>query len=47
MEKKITIKIETKLPRGKMPPPSKVFKDKKKEIIKKWTRNKGNNNNEN
>jgi len=38
MKKKIKIKIKTKLPRGKMPPPSKVFKDKKKEIIKKWTR---------
>ena len=40
MKKKITINVETKLPRGKMPPPSKVFKNKKKEEIKKWTRKK-------
>ena len=40
-KKKIKIKVKTKLPRGKMPPPSKVFKDKKKEENKKWTRKKG------
>lgn len=38
MTKKIKIKVETKLPRGKMPPPSKRFVDKKKKANKKACR---------
>jgi hypothetical protein len=37
-KEKITIKIENKLPRGKMPPPTKKFKDRKKEANKKKCR---------
>ena len=37
-KEKITIKIDNKLPRGKMPPPTKKFKDRKKEANKKQCR---------
>jgi len=37
-KKKIKIKLETKLPRRKLPPPGKVFTDKKKEANKKHCR---------
>jgi len=33
-------KNKPKLPRGKMPPPTNVFKDKKKEKSKNWCRDK-------
>jgi len=42
MKEKITIKIKNKRPRGKMPPPSKVFKDRKKEANKKFCRRNNN-----
>ena len=45
MAKKLfTIKLETKMPRGKFPPTTKKFIDKKKEANKKSCRqwNKGN-----
>jgi len=34
----LTIKIENKLPRGKMPPPTKKFVDRKKEASRKYCR---------
>ena len=42
MAKIFTIKLEAKLPRGKMPPPTKKFINKKKEtnkrLCRKWNR---------
>ena len=40
MKKKLTYKLKTKLPRGKIPPPAKIFKDKKKENNKTRCRKK-------
>lgn len=40
--KPLKYKIIDKKPRGKMPPPSKVFKDRKKEKNKKFCRGKNN-----
>jgi len=37
-KKKMIIRLEHRMPRGKMPPPSKVFKDRKKEANKRYCR---------
>ncbi len=40
MKEKIPIKLKNNLPRGQMPPPSKLYVDKKKEENKNKCRNK-------